>query len=210
VSPRRFEWTAVAVAVIALFCFVWLASEVSSGSAVDFDATWRERVHATANPALTPLMRAVTLLGSQGALIGAAGASALILARSGRRAPALFVLTGLGGAELLLVTLKNFFQRARPVALFGDNLSTYSFPSGHALLSLSCYGVLAVFATSGLAPAARWSLRMAAALAILWIGLTRVYLGVHHPTDVIAGFLAGVVWLASLAAIYSRIMARTP
>jgi undecaprenyl-diphosphatase len=210
VKTRRFEWTAAAAAIFALICFVWLAAEVSGGRTADFDAAWRDRIHSAATPGLTLLMQAVTLLGSQPALIGSVCVAALIMARSGRRARAILALAALAGCQLLLFVLKHAFQRARPEAFYGDALSTYSFPSGHAFQSLTCYGILAVLATADLAPAPRWASRMAVLIFVITIGLSRVYLGVHHPTDVIAGFLAGMVWLASLAAVYFRVTAVEP
>ena len=89
------------------------------------------------------------------------------------------------------VGLKRLIHSRRPEPFFGTNPSSYSFPSGHALYSLSFYGVLAsVLAAHAPPGAARIGIHVAAALLIAGIGLSRVYLGVHYTSDVIAGYLA--------------------
>jgi undecaprenyl-diphosphatase len=102
----------------------------------------------------------------------------------------------MAGATILDNGLKLAFHRVRPEVFFGVLPDTYSFPSGHALFNLCFYGGLAILLASRVRGAglriATWS---AAALLVLGIGLSRIYLGVHYPTDVLAGFLAGGAWL---------------
>jgi undecaprenyl-diphosphatase len=113
------------------------------------------------------------------------------------------------GSEILDEILKLVFHRARPVPFFGTDPASYSFPSGHAMSSLCFYGVLA-----GLISAQIHSLRariliwIASVVLIAGIGLSRIYLGVHYPTDVIAGYLAGGIWVNTLL-IASRARPRT-
>jgi undecaprenyl-diphosphatase len=104
----------------------------------------------------------------------------------------------MAGGSLLLVLLKNFFQRPRPI--FEHPLlmlSTYSFPSGHVMGATLFCGSLAFIALSS-AQTWRWrilSLLLATGFVIL-IALTRVYLGVHYLSDVLAAMAAGLAWLA--------------
>jgi undecaprenyl-diphosphatase len=100
--------------------------------------------------------------------------------------------------------LKLCFHRPRPEAFFGLAIpATYSFPSGHALTATCFYGVLAGLLAARTRPlagkAGLWAL--AATLAAL-IGLSRVYLGVHYPSDVLAGYAAAVVWMAAVRVGY--------
>jgi len=100
----------------------------------------------------------------------------------------------MAGAIVLESGLKFFFQRARPEVFFGSLPSSYSFPSGHALLSLCFYAGLAVLLPADWGAPMRILIWLATALLVLGIGLSRIYLGVHHPTDVIGGYLAALFW----------------
>lgn len=119
----------------------------------------------------------------------------------GRRADALLLcLSGLGGA-LLVLLLKAVFARPRPALWDTLELASFSFPSGHTMGTAACASALAIV-LARLRPAAR---TRAAILALLWIvlmGLSRMVLGVHWPTDVITG--------AALGSALSLLMARLP
>lgn len=100
------------------------------------------------------------------------------------------------GSGVLNQTLKHIFERVRPDILPVIHAGGYSFPSGHAMGAICFYGILAYFAGLGLRnKLLRWLLMLTAGFYILLIGLSRVYLGVHYPTDVLAGYAAGAVWL---------------
>jgi len=199
---RRFEWRAVIALAVALLSFVLLSAALSRGKTIAFDEACRAGLHSIANPALTLLMLAVTALGSQAVLLVVAGGAVIWMFLSGARRDGLLILIGMAGAELLMPILKVEFHRQRPEPFF-DVIApnSYSFPSGHALMSFCCYGLLAVVASAHLEGSARQWVRIGAAVLILTIGISRVYLGVHHATDVIAGYLVGTIWLAALLAI---------
>jgi undecaprenyl-diphosphatase len=198
VKPR-FEMPAVIVAVIALLCAIWLALEETRGKTAPFDTETRAWLHASATPALTRLLEAATVLGSQTVVLAVAGCGALGLLFLGRRDRALLIVIAMAGGELFLSILKMQFHRVRPEPFFGVQLpQSYTFPSGHALLSVCCYGMLATFISR------RW-LRIVAALLILTIGFSRVYLGVHYASDVVAGYLVAIAWLAGITVLCERI-----
>jgi undecaprenyl-diphosphatase len=131
-------------AVAALFLFTWLATQVFRQSAIAFDAGIRGGLHAWASPGLTWFFRGFTNFGSELFLVPLGAVVVWRLAAAGRRhAAVLFVLAIVGG-EALDYTLKLLFRRTRPEVYFGLTApSTYSFPSGHAMLSACFYGVLA-------------------------------------------------------------------
>ena len=190
---------ALLIAVTALFVFGWLAEEMLEGDAQQFDAFVRTAIHQLATPSLTRLMQVFSFLGSV-AVVTALCLVAICVSLYFRRArtAALLAITMLGVATLD-VALKHVFHRPRPVPFFGATPSTYSFPSGHALGSLCFYGTLAAM----LAPLARgWRAKfcvwMAAVFLIGMIGFSRIYLGVHYPSDVIAGYCAATVWVAAV------------
>jgi undecaprenyl-diphosphatase len=116
-----------------------------------------------------------------------------------RREVLLFLVT-MGGAAILNRVLKLAFQRPRPEPYFDLPVpNSFSFPSGHALLSLCFYGALAILITSHLrsrrGKVAVWILT---AILILLIGLSRIYLGMHFGSDVVAGFSAAFIWITTL------------
>ena len=203
---RRFEWTAVVVALVAAAGFAWLAWALARGQLTSFDETTRAAMHAHANSALTFLMRAVTLMGTQPVILAATACAAIFLFLKGDRDDAWMILVTTAGAEVLEVVMKVQFHRQRPEPFFDTVLpGTYSFPSGHALFSLCVYGVLSWLLGARLPRLARWLVRISAIALILATGASRVYLGVHHPTDVIGGYLVATAWVATLLAIRGRI-----
>jgi undecaprenyl-diphosphatase len=112
---------------------------------------------------------------------------------------AVLVVAAGGGGLALNHALKTLFARQRPSVVPPlDTVHSLSFPSGHAMLSAAVYLSLAVLVARLLAArrARAYVLAVAATLTVL-IGLTRVYLGVHYPTDVLAGWVAGCVWALS-------------
>jgi undecaprenyl-diphosphatase len=188
----------LAVAIVALLGFVWLAEEVFEGSATRFDAYVRTWVHSYASPALTSAMVAVSLLGSIVLVVVFIVALVVFMHLKWRRA-ACWLFFSMAGALALDLTLKYAFHRPRPTPFFGSLPNSYSFPSGHALFSFCIYGVLAGLLDTRIRSGAIRVIVYALAVGLIGaIGLSRIYLGVHYPTDVIAGYLAAAVWVSSL------------
>jgi undecaprenyl-diphosphatase len=190
---------ALLIAATALFVFGWLAEEMLEGDTRQFDAFVRTAVHQLATPGLTRLMQVFSFLGS----VAAVTTMCLVVIcvshyfRHARTA-ALLAITMLGVAALD-VALKHAFHRPRPVAFFGATPSSYSFPSGHALGSFCFYGILAAILTAHLpGRGAKFCVWTAAAILVGMIGLSRIYLGVHYPSDVMAGYCAGAVWVGAV------------
>jgi membrane-associated phospholipid phosphatase len=208
VEPRtaRLIGTALALGLVAaglaMTFFLWLADEVLEGETGRLDQLLRSELHGAARPLLTQIMVTASVLGAPVVLAGLGLiAAGVFLTRHWRRA-ALFLLIIMAGAGLLNAVLKHFYARARPTAFFDfyPVPSSYSFPSGHTLFATCFFGGVAVLASHRLdAPWARLTVWLLAFLAVAVIGLSRVYLGVHYPSDVIGGFAAGVVWVATVA-----------
>ena len=191
----------LAGATLLLVVFAWMAREVLRGDAEIFDASVRMWVHQYASPTTTRVMTGISMLGGQLLVLGFLVSMAVFLALKWRRAAA-WLAIAVAGAIMLEYTLKILFQRPRPPTFFGVSPHDYSFPSGHALVSFCFYGVVA-----GLLADRTQSLLLeiliwtSAACTIVAIGLSRVYLGMHHPTDVLAGFLAATIWVSSIVAL---------
>ncbi|MGZ5846444.1 MAG: phosphatase PAP2 family protein [Ramlibacter sp.] len=149
------------------------------------------------DPRLTSLMLAVTALHSTLGIDLMAGLLVLALFAAGRRCQPLALLACVQGGMLLNVVVKLAIQRGRPEAQHAlVHLGTYSFPSGHALAATVWWGTVLWL---GWAHWRQASLRaVALAVAIVLVALvaaSRVYLGAHYPTDVLAGCAEGVAWL---------------
>ena len=202
-QKRWFEFVSLslllglAAAIGALVFFGWLADEVLEDDTRHFDEMTRAAVHQLASPVLTTIMRGFSFVGSTLALtIGSIVVVVRLAMRKLGVEAKLFALTMLGAA-LLNMTLKLAFKRTRPVPFF--NLSTpetYSFPSGHSLMSACFFGALAALLTARIKrKRVRTVIWIVCTAMFLLIGLSRIYLGVHHTTDVIAGFTAALIWI---------------
>lgn len=191
----------LALSISLLLLFSWLAEEVWEGDSFKFDQVVRDYVHGFANPVLTDVMRALSFLGSTVFLVsfGAILVIIFLITKHKRRA-IVFMITTIG-ASILIWILKQTFRRPRPEPFFNIPLpNSDSFPSGHSLGSFCFYGALAAIIINRTEKL--WlkvlTLTCAAAL-ILLIGLSRIYLGVHYPSDVFAGFSIGIIWVTTVA-----------
>ena len=187
----------LAAATGSLIFFAWLADEVFEGDSKIFDENIRTFFHSLTTPWLTELMIVFSFLGSPVFLVilGATVIAALLYFKRGHAA-LVFAVT-MAGELVLDLTLKSLFARPRPEVFFDYKLpSSSSFPSGHALGSLCFYGILAWLAASHLSSFKyKVPIYFGAFLMILMIGISRIYLGVHYPSDVIAGYTTGLFWL---------------
>lgn len=187
-------------AMASAIFFGWLASEVFEGETKAFDDAVRNAIHQTATPILTGTMIFFTYLGSVWGIISLLVlASAAMIYQGHKRATIILWIT-MAGQVVLGITLKNSFQRPRPDAFFDFPLpSSYSFPSGHAFASLCFFGIAAwLIGTRTKSEFWKISAWVVAIFLILTIGVSRIYLGVHYPSDVVAGYAAGLIWLVTV------------
>lgn len=184
--------------------FAWLAEHVVRRQTIEFDAAIRGWLHGLASPPLTVAFRAITFCGSVYALIPFGAVLVWWLWRNGRRTAAALYVVAVAGGEALMGVLKLLFHRPRPPVFFGlAEPSSYSFPSGHAMLSACFFGVAAaILAARTGARARRFWMWAGAATASLLIGISRIYLGMHYPSDVLAGYAAAVIWVAAVRLEY--------
>lgn len=195
------------LAVAGLFLFAWIAEEVTEDNTQRFDSVVRGWVHQYSSSSMTSAAKVASWLGEYGVTIGFLVALMLFLVLRWRRAAVWLAIT-LAGALVLDLSLKYAFHRQRPTPFFVSLPHTYSFPSGHALFSFCFYGVLAGLLADRIKSwTARICIWVGAALLIAAIGLSRIYLGVHYPTDVLGGYVAAAVWVSSMIA-FDRVRAR--
>jgi undecaprenyl-diphosphatase len=190
----------LALTALAIILFAWLAEEVLENETARFDSTVREFVHKNSSPHLTAAMRIFSDVGSPAAVVALTVAVGGLFWIRKRRRDAVVLAIVVAGATILDSVLKIGFHRVRPVPYFNITAPTsFSFPSGHAMIAFCFYSAVAYLLSSRVR-----SLRLRAAIwgvAVLMIGLigySRIYLGVHYPTDVIAGYTAGAVWVSAV------------
>jgi undecaprenyl-diphosphatase len=193
----------------ALILLAWLGREVLLGVTLSVDGAVRAAVHQFASPGLTSIMIAVSLFGGPSVLtpIGVVLALAF-LARRWHRGAVLVVVT-MAGAGLLDTMLKHAFGRVRPAPFFDYPLPvSNSFPSGHAFFAASFFGGLAVLVSGRVrSRPLRIGVWILAVLIMVLVGFSRVYLGVHYPSDVLAGYAGATVWITAVA-VGDRLVSR--
>ena len=187
----------IALAAGAFWFFKKQAEEVVAGRADRYDELVMDVVHKIDNPPMHEAMNAITQLGSHIAIGSAAGITVLAMLRQGRREDAWTVVVSVGGAMAINTLLKNIFQRQRPVerARRITLPNSHSFPSGHSLLSAATYPIVVHHFVQNRSVATQAVAHTLSTLTILSVGFSRVYFGVHFPSDVLGGFAAGFGWL---------------
>lgn len=186
----------LAVASTAAVLMGRLSRDVMHADIKGFDDTVRMFVHAYALPLGYDIAVCCTTVGGPTFLGVASLVLAIVLWRRGRHHDTGILLWSMAGAIVLTLLLKNTFQRERPVPFFDLPIPhTFSFPSGHSLSSLCFFIALAIVYGRGMRGARHLALWGACVGATLLVGLSRVYLGVHYPSDVIGGFLVGTIWM---------------
>ncbi len=211
--PTLHKWTrffsplviSILLACLALFLFERLADEMLEGDTLQFDGAVRNFIHRFSSPSMTAVMRAFTTVGNVGAVLAMSAAVAALLWFRHRVRAAAYLVMAISGGVFLMWLLKLLFHRQRPTPYFGITVpSDFSFPSGHALVAICFYGMLAQILASGRRGSLRVAIWAMAAFMALGIGASRIYLGVHYPSDVVAGYLAALVWILGICAEYRR------
>jgi membrane-associated phospholipid phosphatase len=205
--------SALAAFVHSVLAFALLAQAYAARSpVVELDTWLANALHANLVPWATTAFAAVTMLGSTLALAFAAGTAAAYLLWRERRRDAVLIVLVFAGAQLLTWILKATFERPRPS--FDDPVTTagwFSFPSGHALSSVAVYGALAYLLAGALrSQRARVTGLAGVALLVVAVGFSRLYVGVHYLTDVLAGYSAGLAWLLFAIALLHIGVRRAP
>ena len=202
-----------AVAVLGTWVFAELAEHVRAGATQGFDDAVLTWIGQHRSPAMEQAMLEVTFLGTALIVIVLTGVAALFLWLSHHKYSATLLLVATLGGILLNNILKLGFDRPRPqIITWGTHVLTSSFPSGHAMSAAVVYGTIAYLAARLERRAwARVLTLLAAAVVIVSIAFSRVYLGVHYPSDVLAGLIVGFAWasfcMATLEAFH-KIAAR--
>lgn len=196
-----FVTVGVVVGVAAVMAFGVIARAVSAGLTQSFDERALRWFETNRSPLLDKVMLEITTLGTGVVLVMIVLVASVFLWQTQHRWSVYLLMLGVLGGKLLNTLLKALYERPRPsVVQWVTEVHSASFPSGHAMSSMVVYGSVA-YLVGRLEPSLKlrhttWTL---AALVILAIGASRMYLGVHYPSDIIAGFVGGLAWLAFVA-----------
>lgn len=200
------HWTQLALLLLGVLAPLLLLADLTEDVFLDGGFGWDRTVlawyAAQRTPELTRVAEGLALLGGVAVLPLVTAALVLGLLRWGARAHAWFLVGAVGGAALLNALAKLIFQRPRPDELVAALTEPgYSFPSGHAMSNMAFgFALVLVFWRSR----AGWPLVVLGGAWALAVGVSRNYLGVHYPSDVLAGFAASVAWVAGLYLILAR------
>ena len=186
-----------------IYSFAELADTVLEGESRRFDVQTLLWINAHSPDWLDTPMRVITALGYYWTVLPLLAISSYVFYNHGRRIAAGFLILSTCGGIVLTTSLKALFGRARP-SLFdsGYTESFYSFPSGHATIAVGFYGTLAVLVAWRLKGLKRWAVILVGLVLVLAIGYSRLYLGVHYPTDILAGYLATPLWVGTVSMAY--------
>jgi undecaprenyl-diphosphatase len=204
------------ITIACTYAFAKFASHVSSGSTQAFDDSVLRWMAAHRSPALEPVVLEITFLGTGTVVFMIVAVSAMFLWLTKHRYSSALLLIATIGGILLNNLLKMGFGRPRPQLFdWGTHVVSWSFPSGHAMSSAVVYGTVAYLAAR--LQKKHWHrvvTMLVAVVLIALIGFTRLYLGVHYPSDVIAGVIIGLAWaafcMATLEAIQLYARRRAP
>jgi undecaprenyl-diphosphatase len=201
-----------AIAIAGTWAFAMLAGHVTSGSTQAFDNAvlrWLG-AHRVAN--LDAVMLDITSLGTSSVVAMVVGVAALFLWLNQHKHSAILLFVATFGGVILNNLLKLGFERPRPEVIpWVTTAAFYSFPSGHAMSATIVYSTVAYLAARlQRTRAARLAISLVATIVVALVCLSRLYLGVHYPSDVLAGVIIGLAWasfcMATLEAIqlYAR------
>jgi undecaprenyl-diphosphatase len=185
-------------ALLALWGLSGITENVLEGETLRFDQSVLRWMNQQASSTLDFIALNVTALGSSVVVVTVAVITAILLWLVGRPALAAMIGAAVGGASILSPVLKGLFSRPRPDVFESivPIVTTSAYPSGHATMAMVLFVVVA-YVVHRLGDGRRLVSLLAAlagSFVILIVGLSRVYLGVHYPTDVLAGYGVGFVW----------------
>ena len=188
------------VALVTSSGLVELHDEILRASFEQRDQAIQSWVHGFARPVLTEVMRGLSWIGSPFVLTPAVVLSAGLMWWWRLRDDAVLVVSAALGGVVLNEVMKLHFKRSRPDLPWAFvHEHSFSFPSGHSVLAIVMYGVLVYKTQDKLRGKwAKAALMLGAFLMVVGIGVSRVYLGVHYPSDVAGGYFVGAVWLAAV------------
>ena len=188
--------------VLAAIIFGLLAFQVVTTGGSSIDAPIYNAVSKLICPALTAVVTVVTHMGGTAVLVAISVVVGILFWKKwGWKTALISPVNLLVASNFSNKIVKNLVQRPRPALEQLVAQSGYSFPSGHSLSAMVFYGLIAIILFNRLQGKKRWWAAVLLSLLILLVGFSRIYVGVHYASDVIAGLCEGFVWLGLLTRI---------
>ena len=183
--------------LLSLIIFTIVAYRIFRLRSQKFDFYVFDQLDKIVNPAATSFIKFITFFGNHMFLIPANLLLVVyfLFIKKHRWYSIKVPVVAIGGVSLMFL-LKQLFNRPRPLIPLLEPVKGLSFPSGHAMMSMSFYGLLIVLTWENVKNTTwRWVITIGLLLFILLIGFSRIYLRLHYFSDVIAGFAVGIIWL---------------
>lgn len=190
------------ILVASAFAFVELLEDMVEDPLIPLDTFVYEGMQRLRTPGFDTVMIAITELGDTSVVVTVTAIVAFWLIWRGAWRTLIYWLTAIAGASAINTAIKAALERPRPVELYLQGASNWSFPSGHSTVNAVLYGCLAMIIVRECRPALRVPVAAGAAALIILIGFSRLYLGAHWASDVFGGFVFGAMWLALLSLFY--------
>ncbi|OIK15655.1 phosphatase PAP2 family protein [Bacillus sp. MUM 116] len=196
---KKYLLVAFIISLMSVIGFGIISILVSDEKIRHFDSTIISAVQGLETPVLTKVMKFFTYIGSTKVVIILSLFLLFFLYKVlHHRLELILFVSVIAGAGILNGLLKHFFHRARPNLHRLIEISGYSFPSGHAMSTFALYGIIAFLLWRHISSRmGRTILIIISCFMILAIGISRIYLGVHYPSDIIGGYFASGFWLAA-------------
>ncbi len=208
-TKLAFSMTLV-ISVLCAIGFGLIALYVGNTKIQNFDNTIISLVQGLEVPLLTTIMKFFTVIGNTIPIVIITIMVMIVLyIFLGHRRELIFLVCVMIGSALLNTLLKLIFQRARPDINRIIEVKGYSFPSGHSMAAFTLYGVIAFLIWKHIPTAiGRVAIIIMSVLFITFIGISRIYLGVHYPSDILGGYLMSACWLTGSIWVYQRYLER--
>lgn len=217
-NANRLPVFLLGIVTLGVYGFIEIADEVAEGEIRTFDETLFLMFRAAGDPSrllgpewLQETAIEVTAVGGYPLIVLTLAAVSGFFAVTRHYGAALYVVVSVGSGALISYTLKQYYARPRPDLVDHlDTVHTASFPSGHALVTTVAYLTLAAIVIGFLDDRrARAYVLSVAMLVAVMVGVSRVYLGVHWPSDVAAGWALGAAWASFSWLIFHMIQRRS-
>lgn len=194
----------IIIASISIIFVIVLLENVFDGEIMKYDMLAYHIIMKLRNNWLTPIIKVITNLGSAIALITLSIASLVFIKN---KKIGICISANLGLITLLNLLLKNIVQRPRPEGYRIISETGYSFPSGHSMISTAFYGLLVYLIFKNVKNSKlRWLMCIFLSIIAIGICCSRVYLGVHYASDVIAGFFTSIAYLMLATKLTNKII----
>ncbi|MFJ7680541.1 phosphatase PAP2 family protein [Peribacillus butanolivorans] len=197
------KYARITVILLCVIIFIFLMNEVQNGKVLAFDEFISDRLAVEKNTYLFTFYKSITYLGSS-IFIGFGSLLFILylwMKKKDYMAIAVFSI-GVAGGDLLKRGIKNLIQRERPENHL-VKAAGFSFPSGHSMVGLIFFSMIAYFIIKEVkSKSLKWGVGISFILLVLVIGISRIALKVHFPTDVLAGFVLGVGYSLTCLCLY--------